>query len=123
MFLFWVRSSGTDTGVSPKSKIVTYQQFSIQESGSGSLGQQASEKSRTVLIANVMASGGDECYAAKRILVKNLPPSISRDKLEIYFQRGKNGGNGDVLSVTFWVSELDARTTQAVIEFQSDKSK
>lgn len=70
-----------------------------------------------------MASGDE--YLTTRILVKNVPWDVVRDKLEIYFQKSKNGGNGDVVSITLWLAgiEGEASARQAVIEFESAESK
>lgn len=54
------------------------------------------------------------------ILVTNIPRSISRNKLEIHFQKSKFGG-GDVVSVVYPKSNEEPDC--AVVEFRDSSSK
>lgn len=67
-----------------------------------------------------MASGRTDVKTS-RILVRNLPPNLTRDKLEIYFQRKQHGGDGDVNSVTLPFSASEKR--DAVIEVERPESE
>lgn len=54
------------------------------------------------------------------ILVKNVPKKATADKIFIHFQKRINGGNGNVSSVTFPVSQ--STPDQAIVEFEDMKS-